>query len=800
MTTTEKDYERNMVLATRGYDVLGTRPIRPDGADKVTGRALYGADFITAGLLHGKILRSPHAHARIKSIDTSKAEALPGVRAVVTERDLPQVADKIVDLGEEVTNLKYLRDNILAGDKALYKGHAIAGVAATSPHIAEEALSLIEVEYEELPSVLTAPEGMKNDAPLLHEDLRTEELGEKTDRASNLAQHFQHVKGDIWKGFEDADVIVEREFNTATVHQGYIEPQNATALWNEDGRLHIWCSTQGSFGVRDSVAEVLDLPVSQIRVTPMEIGGGFGGKLSIYLEPVAALLSKKTGHPVKMVMSRAEVFEGTGPTPGSYMKVKIGATNDGKFTGAQAHLAYEAGAYPGSPVGAGAQCVFAAYDVPNAVIDGYDVVVNKPKTAAYRAPGAPNAAFATEQVVDELAQKLGLDPMGLRLKNAAKEGTRRADGPTFPRIGCVEVLEAMRDHPHYNAALEGPNRGRGVAVGFWFNVGLQSSASIAVNSDGTINLVEGSTDIGGTRASVAMQAAEVLGIPAEDVRPTVVDTDSVGFTAITGGSRVAFATGYAAYEAAHDVKRQMIERVAQIWEVEPDSVELDHGVFIHMGRQDRGEELATPETRTAFARYIPEDKSVFDRPRGGADAELKMSFKELADQLGSTGGPIVGRAAVNPRGVGGSFSGVIVDVEVDPDTGKVTILRFTSVQDAGKAIHPSYVEGQMQGGSVQGIGWALNEEYYMSGDGTMANTSLLDYRMPTSLDLPLIDTVIVEVPNPGHPFGVRGVGEANIVPPTPAIANAVHNAIGVRMNRLPMNPAAIMEAIWGNNK
>ena len=798
MTATK--YEPNVVLATETYDVVGTRPIRPDGADKVTGRALYGADFETAGLLHGKILRSPHAHARIKSIDTSKAEALPGVRAVVTAKGMPQVADAIVDLGESATTVKWLQDNILARDKALYKGHAIAGVAATSPHIAEEALSLIEVEYEVLASVLTAPEGMKESAPLLHEDLQTEELGQKTGKVSNLANHFQHVKGDIDKGFKQADVIVEREFNTETVHQGYIEPQNATALWNNDGRLHIWCSTQGSFGVRDSVAEVLDLPVSQIRVTPMEIGGGFGGKLNVYLEPVAALLSKKTGHAVKMVMTRQEVFEGSGPTPGSYVKVKIGAKNDGTITAAQAYLAYEAGAYPGSPVGAGAMCVFAAYDIPNAVIDGYDVVVNKPKTAAYRAPGAPNAAFATEQVVDELAEKLGLDPLDLRLKNASKEGTRRADGPTFPRVGCVEVLEAMRDHPHYNTPLEGPNRGRGAAVGFWFNVGLQSSASIAVNADGTIGLVEGSPDIGGTRASLAMQAAEVLGIRAEDVRPTVVDTDSVGFTAVTGGSRVAFATGWAAYEAAQDVKRQMIERAAQIWDVDADSVELDHGVFVQKGLQDTSQEMATPETRTAFARYVPEDRGAFERGESQAEPERKMTFKELASQLGSTGGPIVGRATVNPRGVGGSFAGAIADVEVDPETGKVDILRFTSVQDAGKAIHPSYVEGQMQGGSVQGIGWALNEEYFMADSGQMMNSTLLDYRMPTSLDLPMIDTVIVEVPNPGHPFGARGVGEASIIPPTPAIANAIHNAIGVWMRKLPMNPGAVMEAIWKQKK
>jgi CO/xanthine dehydrogenase Mo-binding subunit len=545
------------------------------------------------------------------------------------------------------------------------------------------------------------------------------------------------------------------------VHQGYIEPHNATALWNNDGRVHIWCSTQGSFVVRDTTACLLDLPVSRVRVTPMEIGGGFGGKIPVYLEPVAAILSRTTGRPVKIVMPRKDVFEGSGPTPGSYIKVKIGARQDGRITAAQAYMAYEAGAYPGAMVGPGAMCVFAAYDIANVVIDGFDVVVNKPSTAAYRAPGATNAAFATESVVDEIAEKLGMDPIDFRLKNAAKEGARRADGPKYRKIGCIEVLEAMKACEHYRSPLTGPNRGRGVSIGYWFNVGLPSSCTISVNADGTVNLVEGSTDIGGSRTSIAMQAAEVLGLRAEDVRPTVVDTDSVGFTAVTGGSRTTFATGWAAYEAAQDVIRQMKERAAKLWEADPASVQVTHGVFRSNGHS--------------------------------------MAFQELAGKLGETGGPVVGRGAVNPRGAGGSFAGVIVDVEVDPETGKTTILRFTSVQDAGRAIHPSYVEGQMQGGSVQGIGWALNEEYYMSREGALMNSSLLDYRMPTALDVPMIETIIVEVPNPAHPFGVRGVGEANIVPPPGAIANAMYRATGQRMRNLPMNPAAVMQAIWSKS-
>ena len=744
----------------KDYKVVGTRPIRHDGVDKVTGRALYGADFQTVGLLHGRVLRSPHAHARIKSIDTSRAEAHPGVRAVVTAKDFPAVEDKIADLGESAANVKDLQDNVLAGEKALYKGHQVAAVAAIDPHTAEEALELINVEYEVLPPVIKVLDAMKEDAPLLHEEMRTDEMGEKSDKPSNIASHFQHKQGNLDKGFDEADVVVEHDYTTETVHQGYIEPHNATALYNPDGQLTIWCSTQGAFAVREQVSEILDIPVSKVKVVPMEIGGGFGGKINVYIKPIAAMLSMKTGKPVKVLMSRADVFEGTGPTPGSAVHVKMGATKDGRITAAEAYLAFEAGAYPGSPVGAAAFCVFSPYKVENAQVDGYDVVVNKPKTAAYRAPGATNAAFAAETVIDEICEKIGMDPLEFRILNSAKEGDIRVDGPPAPRVGFVETVEAAKDHPHYSAPLEGENTGRGVASGYWPNFGMKSSVVINVTSDGTISLVEGSTDIGGTRAAIAMQAAEVLGIPAESVTPTVADTDSVGYTDVTGGSRTAFATGYAAYEAAQDVKQQMIERAAKLWEVDAGEVQFADGVFSSVNGK-----------------------------------EQEIDFKGLAARLDETGGPVVGRGTADPNQPGPSIGLHVVDVEVDPDTGKIQILRYTATQDAGKAIHPSYVEGQIQGGAVQGIGWALNEEYIYNEKGEMTNASFLDYRIPTCLDLPMIDAIIVEVPNPGHPYGVRGVGETPIIAPPAAIANAVYRAIGVRMKELPMSPGRVLKAM-----
>ncbi len=736
----------------RQYRVVGSRPVRHDGVDKVTGKALYGADIHVTGMLHGKVLRSPHAHARIVSIDTSRAEAHPDVWAVATANDIspPDPVSRKPTLGQTPA------DNVLARRKVLYKGHAVAAVAASSPHVAEEALSLIDVVYEPLPSVTDVESAMAPDAPILHEHWTT---GERPD-GTNMGDRELHTHGDLEAGFTAADLVVEREYRTKSVHQGYIEPQNATAWWNEEGRLTIWCSSQGHFAIRDNTGRILGVPISSIKVIPMEIGGGFGGKLPVYLEPVAAILSKKSGRPVKLTMTRTEVMEATGPTSGSCVRVKIGATNDGRITAADGYFAFDAGAFPGGPLGGASAAMFAPYHIENVRIDANDVVDNKPKTQAYRAPGAPIVAYAVESTIDEVARALDVDPIDLRLMNVAVEGTRRADGVMNLRIGARETMEAVQEHPHYNAPLEGKNRGRGVGMGFCRNNSGMSCAVANVLADGTVSLVEGSVDIGGTRTAIAQQLAEVLGIPVEDVNPQIADTDTIGYTSTTGGSGVAFKTGWAAYEAAQDVIRQLVQRAALVWDTPDDQVEYADGVLSHR-----------------------------------SDPELRISFKEIAAMLADTGGPVVGRANMNPGGSGGSYAANIVDVEVDPETGKVDILRYTAFQDAGTAIHPSYVEGQIQGGTSQGIGWALNEEYFMSEDGRMLNSSFLDYRMPTSLDLPMIEAVVVEVPNPGHPFGVRGVGEANIVPPLGALANAIHDAVGVRMRQLPMTPASVAKAI-----
>ena len=745
------------MIAKEKHVAVGTRPPRLDAKSKVTGQALYATDIDLPGLLHGRVLRSPHAHARILSIDTSKAEALPGVFAIVTADDLPEAEDRTDKLGESTINFKFLRDNNLASDKALYEGQAIAAVAASTPHIAEEALGLIEVGYEVLPAVIDVRQAMTTESEVLHEQLKTSSPDGESEGASNVASHFRHLKGDPEKGFAEADVIVEREFKTVPVHQSYLEPHAATATWGADGMLTIYASTQGTFAAREQVATLLQYPMSKIKVIPTEVGGAFGGKNPVYVEVPAALLSRKTGRPVRVVMSRKEVILGSGPGPGTAMKVKVGATKDGKITAAYAELCYEAGAYPGSAVGAGAMAMFAGYEIPNGQIDGYDVVVNKPRSAAYRAPGAPQATFGSEQVMDELAQALGMDAVEFRMKNAAHEGTDRLDGPTHKSIAVEEILGIIEDHPHYNEPLEGPNQGRGVAIGFWGNWGARSSAAINVNSDGTVSLITGSVDLTGSRTSLAMQAADVLEIPFENIQSTTPDSDGISYTDTTGGSRTTLATGVAAVEAARDVIAQMKAEAAKAWEVSAESVSYEQGAF--SSSEKAGESL---------------------------------TFAELAGRLS---GPLTGQGNVNVNNWGGAFGGHIVDVEVDPETGQVKILRYTAIQNVGKAIHPGHVEGQIQGGAVQGIGWALYEGYEYDQEGQVLNSNLLDYKLPTALDVPPIEVVIVEKPFPGSPYGVRGAGETPIVPPAAAVANAVQDAIGKRIDVLPITPVRILEAL-----
>ncbi len=742
--------------------VVGTSPVRPDGVPKVTGQAQYGADYSLPGMLWAKVLRSPHAHARILSVDTSKAAALPGVKGIILGSDFPDHPFDYVGPERVAQNYWHMTRNIMAREKALFEGHAIAAVAATTSAIAAEAVGLIEVKYEVLPHCIDVEDAMKPDAPLLFEDMITRGVEPAPSKPSNISKRLEFSTGDIAAGFASADEVVEMSFKTAAVHQGYIEPHSCLARYGADGQCELWSASQGHFVVRAYTAKLVGMEIGNLLVHPAEIGGGFGGKTVVYVEPMAVLLSRKTGHPVKIMMSREDVFKSTGPTSGSSMTVKIGVKKDGTLVAAEGLFKFQAGAFPGSPVMNATMCAFAPYIIPNVKSVGFDVVSNRPKSAAYRAPGSPISAFAVESVLDILAKKIGMDPLKMRLKNAVKAGSPTAWGPKHSHDGYAETIQALLDHPQYKKPL-GKNQGRGVASGFWFNGGGESTASVHINEDGTVVIATGSMDVGGSRASMALMAAETLGVPYESVRSTVADTASIGYNHVTGGSRVTYATGIAVVEACNKVIEDLRLRASLMWDTDIKNVVWSDG----------------------YAKPI--DKSV-----GNFEP---LSLKAIAGKRAVTGGPIGYEASTNAGGQAPGFSTQFVDVEVDPETGAVKILQFVAAQDVGRAIHRDYCAGQIVGGVVQGIGWALNEEYIYDSKGRLSNAGFLDYRIPVASDLPMIEAVLVEVPNPSHPFGVKGVGEANIVPPMAAIANAIENAVGRRMTELPMSPPKVLAAI-----
>ncbi len=735
------------------FNYIGTRPNRPDGLDKVTGRAKYGADFNAPNMLHAAVLRSPHAHARIVKIDTSKAETLSGVKAFVTRADFPTGLK-----GEDF----YLQENTIAGDRVLYDGHAVAAIAATSALVAKDAIKLIEVEYEILPHVTDVDEAMMPDAPVIREGAQDHTVPEGS--PPNIVSYMDFGHGDLETGFSDADLVMENTYKTEAAHQGYIEPHACVGQLGQDGKGEMWICTQGQWFIRKMCTAVLGLEASQLRVTPSEIGGGFGGKTTIFSEALSLALSRKAGgRPVKLVMTRSEVLRATGPTASASMDVKIGMKKNGKMTAASAVFRMQGGAFPGmAPTGMALECAFANYQLPAVHHIGYDVLSNRPKSAAYRAPGSPMAAFAVESLVDEMCRELSLDPIEVRLLNGSKEGTKSSFGPTFRKIGLIETLEAAKSHPNLEVEL-GPNQGRGIASGFWMNHGGETSISMALGEDGTVTLSIGTPDIGGSRASMALMVSETLGIPYEDVRVNVVETGSLGVNEPTHGSRATFATGKAAVEACNEAIKEMCRRAADKWGIDPEAIDWFDGAA------------------------HPSGPNAGDFP--------PMTIKEIGRRMGRTGGPISGHHATTYGGAGESFGTHVVDLEVDPETGRATILRYLVVQDAGRAIHPSYVEGQFQGGAAQGIGWALNEEYIYGDDGKLQNAGFLDYRVPVASDLPMIDTVIVEVPSDSHPFGVRGVGETGIAPPLPAIANAIADATGRRLRHLPISPPKVLKAI-----
>jgi CO/xanthine dehydrogenase Mo-binding subunit len=760
------------------FKYVGTRPIRPDGLDKVTGRAMYGADLNVQGMVYGHIVRSPYAHAVIKSIDFSEALKLPGVLATMSADDLPEPGDKKIPGGEVDFELKAFSPVVMARGKVFFHAQAVAAVAATTASIAAEAAKRVKIVYEVLPHVLDVHEACREVAPLLHADVFTQGVDPVPTKPSNISAEIELKVGDLDAGFAAADLVIERTYSVPMCHQGYIEPHACVAQFDENGKVEIWCCTQGAFMVRTLTAAVTGIELGKIKVTPSEIGGGFGGKTTIYIEPVATILAQKCGRPVKIVMSREDVFRASGPVSSSETRVKIGVTKDGKITAMDTDIIMDSGAFSSSPLFPAVMFGTACYRCDNIRSKGREVLTNKPKVYAYRAPGAPQPILAVECVMNEIAQQLQMDPIELRMRNAVTEGDVPLFGVPFQAIGLQTILQEAKKHPNYQVAL-GDNQGRGVACAFWINAGMQSSATINVSEDGRVNVLTGNPDIGGSRASMALITAEVLGVPVDTIRPAVVDTDSIAYCDLTGGSRTTLATGGAVIKAAEALVEDLKKRAAALWGISVEDVEWIDGRAL--ARSNSGLE-ALNEGRTQDG-------------HPAASAEKSLTLSQLAAQAGVTGGPLCAVASHNAHNAAPSFALNMCDVEVDKETGKVEILRYTCIQDAGKAVHPAYVEGQMQGGAVQGIGWALNEEYIYNAKGELENAGFLDYRIPVASDLPMIDTVIVEVPNPLHPYGIRGVGEVPICPPMPAVVTAVNQAAGVRVCNLPLSPAKILAAI-----
>ena len=745
-----------------GFQVIGQGIPRVDSDERVTGKAVFAADLTLRGTLHAKMVRSPHAHARIKNIDTSRALALPGVVAVVTGDDLPELENAAASVGGETTmEARYLRQYLLAEGTALFQGHPIAAVAATTPQIAEEAVSLVDVEYEPLPVVGDILEGMGPESHVIHPELRTRSLAGLSADPTNVSLHVNSEKGDVEKGFEEADVIVEREFHVEMAHQGYIEPQGCTVEMDNVGHLTIYNTTQGAFRLKAQTATLLNLPQSKVKVVPQEIGGGFGGKGYTVPELPTALLAMKTRRPVKMILNRTEVFQATGPAPDSYSTMKVGAKRSGEITAIQANFILNAGCVPGAGLALNNILVggFSTYKTPNLKYDAYEVVTNKPRTQAYRAPGMPNSGFTVESVLDEVAEKLAMDALDFRIMNVAEDGDPMTDGRPLPSTGFKEILQEVKDHPAWSDPLPA-GRGRGVAMGMRREGAGVSSAHITVNGDGTFNLVIGSVDLTGVRTSLAQIAAETLGVDVPDISASVGDTDSVGFTDGSWGSRTTYVTGTAVLRAAQDALRQLKDRAAFRFSVDSSAIEYADRTFYV---QDN------PEQRVTLAELC--------RTNVG---------QGVGSILGS--GVAGGLAAVTSTGV------QIAEVEVDQETGKVYVVRYTVFQDPGQAVNPVEVEGQMQGSVAQGVGWALWEGYDFQ-NGLLRNATFLDYRIPTFLDLPTIEAVFVGGPAKEGDFGIRGVGEVGIIPPLPAIANAIYGATGVRMNHAPMSPQRVLAAL-----
>ncbi len=748
--------------AEQNVDVIGRRAPRVDGRERTTGEAKYPADLHLPGMVHARMLRSPHAHARIRSIATNAAAALPGVHAVVTGRDFVDIpVGASIPMGEAGYDMWMVAQINMARDKVHWVGQPVAAVAASDVATAERALALIDVDYEILPSVVDIAAAMTANAPILHDHVLTAGLDQPARTPSNICSRTIITHGDAQTALAGAAKTARIEVRIDTSHQGYLEPQAMVADVDSNGFVTVWASTQGQFTTELMIARTLGIAQSKIRVVPMEIGGGFGGKITTHGEPVAAKLSERARRPVKLVLTREEVLQGgSGPTAGMHVAIDVAADTDGKLTAFKGVFHVDAGGLPGLSPSLFMQAGAALYQCRNLDLEGYDVVTNKPRTEAYRGPGGIQTYFGVEQAMDELCLALDMDPVAFRRRNAAVTGSRMPIGTPFPPIGLTTILDRVAEHPCWTEPLAPSDlpRGRGFALGYWRGTSMTSACHVTIAGDGRPMVTLGAVDLSGTRTTMAQVAAEQFGMGLDDVFVQIGDSKSVGYSDGAAGSRVARTMTAALVEACDDALGQLRTRAGEALQAAPDDLVYDKGAF-----------------RTA---------------RGGASISLAEIMQATLTQ-----GAVVGRGTSVKLPLGVEVGAHVCDVEVDPGTGLVSVLRYTAFQDVGRALNPTAVEGQMQGSVVQGLGWALMEHIDYADDGRARNASLLDYRMPTALDVPAIDCVIIETPVPDVPYGVRGVGEVPIVPVGACIANAVARATGVRMTTMPMTPQRVLAAL-----
>jgi len=764
----------SVMKTTRDVKGIGLSILRPDGPEKVTGQVQYVADLNPRGLLHAKLLRSPHAHARILRIDVSRARALPGVRAVLTAADIPELKRKAPTRAHAV----------LAIDRVVFAGQPVAAVAADELAIAEEALDLIDVQYEVLAVSADPLEAMKPGAPPVADAGTEADTSEaqahgsvagvtteaKPAKAVNISQQARIQRGDVAKGFAESDVVIEKTYRVPMVHQGYLEPHAVLAQWDTTGFLTLWASTQGSFNTRSEVADVLELSENRIKVIPMECGGGFGGKIRALCEPITAILARATGRPVRYVMTRREELEAGMPAPQVIIRLKTGVKRDGTLMALEGEAILESGAFSGAVLAVSGVFLASLYLWPSFDVKGFEVLTHKPSIAAYRAPVAPQTIFAIDSQMEQLAKALGVDPVEFRLRHLQREGDKMANNQPWLSNGGVEVLTRLAEHPLWKKRAEwkasspkGRLRGTGLSLGGWLG-GLQpTGATVRLNPDGSLQVLTGQVDIAGTNIALAQIAATAYGIDIDKVRITTGDTDVAPMTGLSAGSKTIYTVGVAVMEAAKDARNQTLEIAAKELEASVHDLEIDNEKVVVRGVPNKGITLA----------------------QIGKKGNLYMSKVQ----------PVLGISHPAFSVQAPAFCAQLAKIEVDPETGEVTLHDFVVVQDVGKAINPLAIEGQMQGGAVQSLGMALTEALLYDDKGRLTNPSLLDYRKLTSADLPNIETIIVEKPSPHGPFGARGVGEPPIVPAPAALANAIEDATGVRLTELPLSPERIALAV-----